>query len=151
MKKTQHVVHHSTGGWDVKASGSKRATKHLKLKLQLLNMVEILPKINILSSLPTEKTEEFKVVIATEMIHFHQKDRRLLMTNNTKLVFNLLEKNASSERPTNITCDTNEILQQSGLSVANFNKAINELREQGIIKTVLGNNIVADIELLRIN
>lgn len=73
------------------------------------------------------------------------------MTNNTKLVFNLLEKNASSERPTNITCDTNEILQQSGLSVANFNKAINELREQGIIKTVLGNNIVADIELLRIN
>ena len=123
----------------------------LKLKLQLLNMVEILPKINILSSLPTEKTEEFKVVIATEMIHFHQKDRRLLMTNNTKLVFNLLEKNASSERPTNITCDTNEILQQSGLSVANFNKAINELREQGIIKTVLGNNIVADIELLRTN
>lgn len=123
----------------------------LKLKLQLLNMVEILPKINILSSLPMEKMEEFKVVIATEMIHFHQKDRRLLMTNNTKLVFNLLEKNASSERPTNITCDTNKILQQSGLSVANFNKAINELSEQGIIKTAPGNNIVADIELLRIN
>ncbi len=73
------------------------------------------------------------------------------MTNNTKLVFNLLEKNASSERPTNITCDTNKILQQSGLSVANFNKAINELSEQGIIKTAPGNNIVADIELLRIN
>lgn len=32
MKKTQHVVHHSTGGWDVKASGSKRATKHFETK-----------------------------------------------------------------------------------------------------------------------
>lgn len=73
------------------------------------------------------------------------------MTNYAKLVLNLLEKNACSERPTNITCDTNKILQQSGLSITNFNKAINELRELHIIETVPGNNIVADIELLRIN
>ncbi|MDE7049659.1 hypothetical protein ACSF83_06375 [Lactobacillus johnsonii] len=73
------------------------------------------------------------------------------MTNYAKLVLDLLEKNASSERPTNITCDTNKILQQSGLSVTNFNKAINELRGLHLIETVPGNNIVADIELLRIN
>ena len=32
MKKTQHVVHNHNGGWDVKASGAKRATKHFETK-----------------------------------------------------------------------------------------------------------------------
>lgn len=71
------------------------------------------------------------------------------MNSDTKLVFQLLEKNASSE--TNITCDTSDILQQSGLSIANFNKAISELNELNIINITPGNNIVADIELLRID
>lgn len=73
------------------------------------------------------------------------------MNSDTKLVFQLLEKNASSEHPTNITCDTSDILQQSGLSIANFNKAISELNELNIINITPGNNIVADIELLRID
>ena len=98
-----------------------------------------------------EKMEKFKVVMVMEMTHFHQKDRCLLMNSDTKLVFQLLEKNASSERPTNITCDTSDILQQSGLSIANFNKAISELNELNIINITPGNNIVADIELLRID
>lgn len=32
MKKTQHIVHNNGGGWNVKASGAKRATKHFETK-----------------------------------------------------------------------------------------------------------------------
>ena len=32
MKKTQQVVHKQNGGWNVKATRAKRATKHFKTK-----------------------------------------------------------------------------------------------------------------------
>ena len=32
MRKTHHVVPNPSGGWDVKAGGAKRATKHFATK-----------------------------------------------------------------------------------------------------------------------
>lgn len=37
MKRTQHIVHNNNGGWNVKAFGASRATKHFETKASAIN------------------------------------------------------------------------------------------------------------------
>lgn len=46
MAKSYHVVHNSTGGWDVKRGGGQRASVHVDTKVEAENRARVLSKKN---------------------------------------------------------------------------------------------------------
>lgn len=67
------------------------------------------------------------------------------MTSKINNLMSIILKNSNSARPTHINCNVSDVQEQAGLTDLEFHEIINQLKDNGLINTVLGNNQIVDI------